>query len=108
MSDDSRKSFGQIVPARADYTDDIPLGDVWKWPGLSPRDCSLIADASLILRYRQPVRSKTRTNRLRSQCPPSSRTRSSEPPWGRSVRPRFLAGASPLRWQCSPYFRISI
>ena len=34
------------------YTDDVLFGDVWKRPGLSPRDRSLITVATLIALYR--------------------------------------------------------
>jgi len=55
MSDqpsNARKSFGDIAPALADYTDKVLFGDVWERPGLSPRDRSLITVASLIALYR--------------------------------------------------------
>ena len=48
MSDQSgsgHKAFGHIAPALADYTDKVLFGDVWKRPGLSPPDRSLIAVA---------------------------------------------------------------
>jgi len=48
----ARKSFGDIAPALADYTDKILFGDVWERPGLSKRDRSLITVASLIANYR--------------------------------------------------------
>ena len=48
----ARASFGHIAPALADYTDNVLFGDVWKRPGLSPRDRSLITVASLIALYR--------------------------------------------------------
>jgi 4-carboxymuconolactone decarboxylase len=41
----ARKLFGDIAPALA-YTDDILFGEVWRRPGLSPRDRSLITVAS--------------------------------------------------------------
>ena len=49
----AQKAFGDIAPALADYTDDVLFGDVWKRPGLSPRDRSLITVATLIAGYRQ-------------------------------------------------------
>jgi 4-carboxymuconolactone decarboxylase len=55
MSDNpspAQKAFGNIAPALADYTDRVLFGDVWKRPGLSPRDRSLITVASLIANYR--------------------------------------------------------
>jgi 4-carboxymuconolactone decarboxylase len=47
-----RSPFGDIAPALAGYTDDVLFGDVWKRPGLSPRDRSLITVATLIALYR--------------------------------------------------------
>src|SRR3954449_7339561 len=47
-----RKAFGDIAPALADYTDRVLFGDVWRRPGLSPRDRSLITVASLVALYR--------------------------------------------------------
>jgi 4-carboxymuconolactone decarboxylase len=47
-----RSPFGDIAPALATYTDEVLFGDVWKRPGLSPRDRSLITVASLIALYR--------------------------------------------------------
>lgn len=55
MSDTSsaaRKAFGNIAPALAEYTDKVLFGDVWKRPGLSPRDRSLVTVASLVSLYR--------------------------------------------------------
>jgi 4-carboxymuconolactone decarboxylase len=48
----ARKLFGDIAPALAAYTDDILFGEVWRRPGLSPRDRSLITVASLVALYR--------------------------------------------------------
>ena len=47
-----RNPFADIAPALADYTDKVLFGDVWKRPGLSPRDRSLVTVASLIALYR--------------------------------------------------------
>jgi 4-carboxymuconolactone decarboxylase len=47
-----QKAFGDVAPALASYTDDVLFGDVWKRPGLSPRDRSLITVATLIAGYR--------------------------------------------------------
>ena len=47
-----RPSFAEIAPALADYTEKVLFGDVWKRPGLSPRDRSLITVASLVSLYR--------------------------------------------------------
>ena len=49
---EARKSFGDIAPALAEYTDAILFGDVWRRPGLSPRDRSLITVAALVALYR--------------------------------------------------------
>jgi len=48
----SRNPFSDIAPALGRYTDEVLFGDVWKRPGLSPRDRSLITVASLISGYR--------------------------------------------------------
>jgi 4-carboxymuconolactone decarboxylase len=40
------------APALAGYTEKVLFGDVWKRPGLSPRDRSLITVASLVSLYR--------------------------------------------------------
>ncbi|WP_266182178.1 carboxymuconolactone decarboxylase family protein [Dyella humicola] len=48
----ARQAFGDIAPALATYTDDVLFGDVWKRPGLGPRDRSLITVASLVALYR--------------------------------------------------------
>jgi len=47
-----RSPFADVAPALAVYTDDVLFGDVWKRPGLSPRDRSLITVASLVALYR--------------------------------------------------------
>jgi 4-carboxymuconolactone decarboxylase len=52
MPDNARKSFGDIAPALAQYTDDVLFGDVWERPGLKPRDRSLTTVACLIALYR--------------------------------------------------------
>ena len=46
------KPFGDIAPALGDYTENVLFGDVWKRPGLSPRDRSLITVATLVALYR--------------------------------------------------------
>jgi len=48
----ARQSFGDIAPALAGYTDEVLFGDLWKRPGLSPRDRSLITVATLVALYR--------------------------------------------------------
>jgi 4-carboxymuconolactone decarboxylase len=47
-----RSPFGDIAPALASYTDNVLFGDVWKRPGLSPRDRSLVTVTTLIAQYR--------------------------------------------------------
>jgi 4-carboxymuconolactone decarboxylase len=47
-----RPPFADIAPALADYTDKVLFGEVWKRPGLSPRDRSLVTVASLVSLYR--------------------------------------------------------
>jgi 4-carboxymuconolactone decarboxylase len=48
----ARQAFGDIAPSLAGYTDDVLFGDVWKRPGLSPRDRSLVTITSLMSLYR--------------------------------------------------------
>lgn len=53
MSDEKpRNPFADIAPALGEYTDQVLFGDVWKRPGLSPRDRSLVTVASLVSLYR--------------------------------------------------------
>jgi 4-carboxymuconolactone decarboxylase len=47
-----RNAFADIAPALGEYTDKVLFGDVWKRPGLSPRDRSLITVATLVALYR--------------------------------------------------------
>jgi 4-carboxymuconolactone decarboxylase len=47
-----RNPFADIAPALAEYSDKVLFGDVWKRPGLSPRDRSLVTVASLVALYR--------------------------------------------------------
>src|SRR5579871_6456654 len=47
-----KSPFADVAPALAGYTDDVLFGDVWKRPGLSPRDRSLITVATLVALYR--------------------------------------------------------
>ena len=44
----SRKDVQMVAPALDKYTQDRLLGDVWKRPGLSPRDRSVVTIAALI------------------------------------------------------------
>lgn len=48
----AQQAWGDLAPALADYTDNVLFGDVWKRPGLAPRDRSLITVASLVSLYR--------------------------------------------------------
>jgi len=48
----AHKAFGDVAPALADYTDSVLFGEVWKRPGLSPRDRSLVTVACLVAQYR--------------------------------------------------------
>jgi 4-carboxymuconolactone decarboxylase len=47
-----RSPFADVAPALAGYTDNVLFGDVWKRPGLSPRDRSLVTVTTLIALYR--------------------------------------------------------
>src|SRR4051812_37414594 len=44
----SRKDVQMVAPALDKYTQDRLLGEVWKRPGLSPRDRSIVTVAALI------------------------------------------------------------
>jgi 4-carboxymuconolactone decarboxylase len=48
----NRGPYADIAPALGEYTDKVLFGDVWKRPGLSPRDRSLITVAGLVALYR--------------------------------------------------------
>jgi 4-carboxymuconolactone decarboxylase len=48
----TRSPYADIAPALGEYTDKVLFGDVWKRPGLSARDRSLITVASLVALYR--------------------------------------------------------
>ena len=53
MSEEKRRNpFADIAPALGEYTDEVLFGDVWKRPGLSPRERSLVTVASLVSLYR--------------------------------------------------------
>jgi 4-carboxymuconolactone decarboxylase len=49
---DASSPYADIAPALADYSDRVLFGDVWKRPGLSPRDRSLVTVATLVALYR--------------------------------------------------------
>lgn len=40
--------FGDVNPKLAQLTDEVLFGDVWKRPGLSPRDRSLVTVSALV------------------------------------------------------------
>ena len=40
--------FGDVNPKLAELTDNVLFGDIWKRPGLSPRDRSLVTVSALI------------------------------------------------------------
>ena len=46
----NHEDVSQVAPALAAYTQDRLLGDVWKRPGLAPRDRSIVTLAALIAR----------------------------------------------------------
>ena len=48
----ARQAFGHVAPKFAEVTDEVLFGDVWRRPGLSPRDRSLITVSCLISTYR--------------------------------------------------------
>ena len=61
----ARQAFGHVAPKLAEVTDEVLFGDVWRRPGLSPRDRSMITVASLISLYRineLPFHMKTALN----------------------------------------------
>jgi 4-carboxymuconolactone decarboxylase len=47
-----RNPSAEIAPGLRNYTDKVLFGDVWKRPGLSPRDRSLVTVATLVALYR--------------------------------------------------------
>ncbi|RUN78319.1 carboxymuconolactone decarboxylase family protein [Sphingomonas sp. TF3] len=47
-----QKLYGDVAPGLADLSDRVLFGEVWKRPGLPPRDRSLITVASLVALYR--------------------------------------------------------
>ena len=48
-----RAPWGDIAPRLTEISDRVLFDDVWRRPGLSPRDRSLITVAALIALYRQ-------------------------------------------------------
>ena len=51
-NEQNRGPYADIAPALGEYTDKVLFGDLWKRPGLSPRDRSLITVAGLVALYR--------------------------------------------------------
>src|SRR5690349_720563 len=50
QADPTRATIGKVAPALEKYARETLLGDVWKRPGLSPRDRSIVTLAALIAR----------------------------------------------------------
>jgi 4-carboxymuconolactone decarboxylase len=50
--EETRGPYADIAPALDAYTREVLFGDVWKRPGLSPRDRSLVTVAALVALYR--------------------------------------------------------
>ena len=48
----AQRRLGDFAPKIVQLTDDDLFGDVWKRPGLSPRDRSLVTVAALAATYR--------------------------------------------------------
>ena len=48
----AKSPYADVAPGLADITDKVLFGEVWKRPGLRPRDRSLVTIASLISLYR--------------------------------------------------------
>ena len=48
----AQRLLGDFAPKIVQLTDDVLFGDVWKRPGLSPRDRSLVTVAVLAATYR--------------------------------------------------------
>ncbi len=44
--------YADIAPALGEYTERVLFGDVWRRPGLAPRDRSLVTVAALVALYR--------------------------------------------------------
>src|ERR1051325_7412636 len=48
----AQQLLGDFAPKLVELTDDVLFGDVWKRPGLSPRDRSLVTVAALVALHR--------------------------------------------------------
>jgi len=44
----AQRLFGDVNPKLAELTDTVLFGDIWKRPGLSPRDRSLVTVSALV------------------------------------------------------------
>lgn len=44
----AQRAIGDFAPKLVELTDDVLFGDIWKRPGLTPRDRSLVTVATLI------------------------------------------------------------
>ena len=53
MPNPMRAPWGDIAPHLTEVTDRVLFDDVWRRPGLSPRDRSLVTVSALIAGYRQ-------------------------------------------------------
>jgi len=47
-----RHRYADIAPAPGEYTEKVLFGDLWKRPGLAPRDRSLLTVAALVALFR--------------------------------------------------------
>jgi 4-carboxymuconolactone decarboxylase len=55
MADEAKvpgNPYADIAPALGEYTEKVLFGDMWKRPGLAPRDRSLVTVATLVALYR--------------------------------------------------------
>jgi 4-carboxymuconolactone decarboxylase len=48
----AQQLLGDLAPKMVELTDEVLFGDVWKRPGLSPRDRSLVTVSVLAATYR--------------------------------------------------------
>lgn len=60
----AQRLFGDVNPKLAQLTDDVLFGDVWKRPGLSPRDRSL-ATVSALIAMNRPDQLRSHLKRAR-------------------------------------------
>jgi 4-carboxymuconolactone decarboxylase len=50
----AQQMYGDIAPKMIEIVDDLVFGEIWKRPGLTPRERSLVTVAALIALYRAP------------------------------------------------------